>query len=154
MLKKRTERPGGILRPFWVLVTHISMSSNYNQSFYSGPGYPPNNNTSIDYSDIDDGPIETRSIKQTTATKFLQKDDSGEFKLNPDIYIDKENWHGVYSYNQGQFPFVLRPYKYMVLRTKRDASADEILLELKQPSKWGLDFQNQIDEANSINLNH
>jgi len=30
-----------------------SMSSNYNQSFYSGPGYPPNNNTSIDYSDID-----------------------------------------------------------------------------------------------------
>lgn len=99
-----------------------------------------------DYSDIDDGPIETRSIKQTTATKFLQKDDSGEFKLNPDIYIDKENWHGVYSYNQGQFPFVLRPYKYMVLRTKRDASADEILLELKQPSKWGLDYQNQIDE--------
>ena len=30
-----------------------SMSSNYNQSFYSGPGYPPNNNTSIDYSDMD-----------------------------------------------------------------------------------------------------
>ena len=32
------------------------MSSNYQQSFYSGPGYPtqfPSGNTSIDYSDID-----------------------------------------------------------------------------------------------------
>lgn len=30
-----------------------SMSSNYQQSFYSGPGYPINGNTSIDNSDIE-----------------------------------------------------------------------------------------------------
>jgi len=30
-----------------------SMSSNYQQSFYSGPGYPMNGNTSIDNSDIE-----------------------------------------------------------------------------------------------------
>lgn len=30
-----------------------SMSSNYQQSFYSGPGYPVSGNTSIDNSDID-----------------------------------------------------------------------------------------------------
>ena len=30
-----------------------SMSSNYQQSFYSGPGYPMNGNASIDNSDIE-----------------------------------------------------------------------------------------------------
>lgn len=98
-----------------------------------------------DYSYQDDCPIETRAIKQTTAAKFLEKDDRGNFKRIPGIYIDEENWHGVYSYNQGQFPFVLRSYKYMLLRTKRDATADEILLELKQPSEWKIDFERKID---------
>ena len=103
-----------------------------------------------DYSDREDGPVETRSVKKTTAAKYLEKDDRGNIKLNPDIYIDEEHWHGVYSYNQGQFPFVLRPYKYMVLRTKRDASADEVLLELKHPSTWGLVPEQEFDEQGNL----
>ena len=99
-----------------------------------------------DYTFQEDGPIETRAIKQTTAAKFLMKDERGNYNRNPNIYIDEDNWHEVYSYNQGQFPFVLRPYKYMVLRTKRDATADEILLELKQPSEWRIDYHQNIDD--------
>lgn len=89
-----------------------------------------------DYTEREDFPIETRSIKKTTAAKYLEKNDRGEFIVNPGVYVDERHWHGVYSNNQGQFPFVLKPYKYMLLRTKRDASADEILLELKHPSRW------------------
>ncbi len=38
----------------------------------------------------------------------------------------------------------------MVLRTKRDASADEVLLELKHPSTWGLVPEQEFDEQGNL----
>lgn len=49
---------------------------------------------------------------------------------NPEVLFDEAKDHGLYSLNNGQFPFVFKPYKYLLLRNKRDATADLILLEL------------------------
>ena len=56
--------------------------------------------------------------------------------LNPKVPFDKENDHGVYSANNGLFPFVLHPYKYMLLRNRRDMKSDVMLLELFPPEQW------------------
>ena len=73
-------------------------------------------------------PIETRVLKHTTAGKYIQKDEAGNWKLNPNVEFDEEHNHGLYSMNNSNFPFVVRPYKYMCLRNGRDARADIILL--------------------------
>lgn len=88
--------------------------------------------------DFEDCPFETRLIKQTTASRYIEKDEAGNWKLNPDVEVDKEHYHGIYSMNNNKFPFVVRPYKYMCLRNGRDARADIILLELFEPAKWDI----------------
>lgn len=85
---------------------------------------------------VDNAECETRVIKETTASKYLLKDEKGELMLNPKVPFDKENDHGVYSANNGLFPFVLRPYKYMLLRNRRDMKSDVMLLELFPPEQW------------------
>lgn len=91
----------------------------------------------ISYED-DEVKLETRLIKATTAAKYLMKDDKGNWLLNPAVPFDAENYHGVYSANNGFFPFVLKPYKYMCLRNKRDATADMMLLELTPSDQWDI----------------
>jgi len=90
--------------------------------------------------------LESRTIKQSTATKFILKDEKGNWALNPDVPFDEEHDNGVYSRNNGIFPFVLRPYKYMCLRNRRDAKGDLMLLELTDPKEWEV-----IEEANFDN---
>lgn len=80
--------------------------------------------------------FETRSIKKTTAPHYLEKDENGEFKLAEGIVPDKNDWAGVYSYNNGKFPFVLRPYKYMLLYTGQGRPKSAMLLELFPQEKW------------------
>lgn len=86
--------------------------------------------------DFEECPWETRAIKKTTANRYIQKDENGNYLFNPNVKIDEENDHGIYSLNKGKFPFMLRPYKYMCLRNGRDARADAILLELFELEKW------------------
>ena len=85
---------------------------------------------------IHDCPTETRSIKETVASKYLEKDENGKWEIAPEISFEDD--HGIYSYNKGYFPFVFRDYKYMLLRNGRDANADEMLLELFPRDNWEL----------------
>jgi len=91
-------------------------------------------------------PWETRVLKQTTAGRYIQRDENGDWKINPDVELDEANYHGVYSLNNEKFPFVVRPYKYMCLRNGRDARADAILMELFEPEKWDIFPIVDIDE--------
>ena len=91
--------------------------------------------------------LETRQIKHTTASKYLMKDEKGAWMLNPDVTFDKEHDHGVYSCNNGPFPYVLRPYKYMCLRNRRDAKGDVMLLVLMPPKTWDV-FEEPTFNAN------
>lgn len=79
---------------------------------------------------------ETRSLKQTTASRFIKKDENGDWLINPAVVFDYDHDHGLYSLNKGVFPFVTRPYKYLLLGNGRDARADLMLLKLDDPSTW------------------
>ncbi len=85
---------------------------------------------------VEDDIVETRLVKETTANRYLEMDAKGKYKLNPEVTFDRKHDHGVYSRNNDVFPFVLKPYKYMVLRNRRDAYADVMLLELHDPQYW------------------
>lgn len=102
-----------------------------------------------EYSD-EDCPVETRALKATTASRYLVRDENGNWDLNPDVPFDSKHDHGVYSRNRERFPFVLRPYKYMLLRNGRDASADAILLELFEPHKWVTVPEGALNEAGDL----
>lgn len=83
------------------------------------------------------GCYETRELKETTASRYLERDELGGYLLNPAVKFDVDNDHGVYSRNNDVFPFVFRPYKYMLLTCGRDAmKADQMLLELTSPDLW------------------
>lgn len=83
-------------------------------------------------------PWETRVLKQTTASRYIERDKNGDWVINPEVELDEAHYHGVYSLNNEKFPFVVRPYKYMCLRNGRDARADAILMELFEPEKWNI----------------
>ena len=50
--------------------------------------------------------------------------------MEDEVPFNLQQDHGLYSLNDGKFPFVFKSYKYMLLRNKRDATADLMLLEL------------------------
>lgn len=93
-----------------------------------------------------DCPWETRVLKQTTAGRYIQRDENGEWIINPEVELDEAHYHGVYTLNNEKFPFMVRPYKYMCLRNGRDARADAILMELFEPEKWDIFPIVDIDE--------
>lgn len=99
---------------------------------------------------LEDAPVETRAIRDTTQSLFLAKDLDGNLALNPDATIDEENWAGVYSYNHGKFPFILKPYKYMLLRAGRNKHAAAILLELFPKDKWEVFAHQETDDNGMI----
>lgn len=96
--------------------------------------------------EFEDCPWETRVLKQTTAGRYIQRDENGEWMINPDVELDEAHYHGVYSLNKEKFPFMVCPYKYMCLRNGRDARADAILMELFEPEKWDIFPIVDIDE--------
>jgi len=98
----------------------------------------------------EDGPCETRILKETTASRYIEKDENGNWAINPDVTFDSEHDHGVYSYNNGEFPFVLRPYKYMCLRNGRTAATDIILMELTDASSWTVIPEGTLNEKGDL----
>ena len=100
--------------------------------------------------DDEDGPCESRILKATTASRYLEKDENGNWAINPDVTFDAEHDHGVYSYNNGIFPFVLRPYKYMCLRNGRTAAADIILMELTDANTWAVIPEGTLNEKGDL----
>lgn len=99
-----------------------------------------------DYSASKNNPVEIRTIKETTAAKYLLKNTDGTFVLNSSVKLDMDNNHGVYTRNGNRFPFVLRPYKYMLLSNGRDSIANLMLLELEDINKWNVYPEGELDE--------
>jgi len=93
---------------------------------------------------------EVRAIKHTTAARYIFKDDKGDWLHNPSVPFDEEHDHGVYSKNNEKFPFVLKPYKYMLLRNGRDARADVMLLELAEQPDWNVYSDGYINENGDL----
>lgn len=85
---------------------------------------------------LEDAPVETRSIRTTTAKRYLQSDFFGEFALRPGIEIEDDEWGGIYTFNKGEFPFELRPYKYILITSSRRGVVKHLLAELFPVEDW------------------
>jgi len=90
------------------------------------------------YESADNCEVETRPVRDTTAARFFLKDLAGNIALAKGVVPDEKTWAGVYSHNNGEFPFVLKPYKYMLLRTGRANNSTAMLLELFPVEKWNV----------------
>ena len=84
----------------------------------------------------DDNNFINKGIRDTTKSKFLEKDLTDCLVLNPNVTIDEKKWADVYSYNKGKFPFILKDYKYMLLSTGRKNNPNLMLVELFPQKKW------------------
>ncbi|MBS7290966.1 MAG: hypothetical protein KIG58_01400, partial [Bacteroidales bacterium] len=80
---------------------------------------------------------ESRVIKDTTASLYLQKDDKGYF-----VYADgvePNEYYNVHTMLDGEvFPFKLKPVKYLYLRCSRDDFGSKLLIELNQKKLYDL----------------
>lgn len=73
---------------------------------------------------------EYREIKEgITANRYLLKDENGKYILNPDVtQPDKEYF--IDDYNNGIFPFVPKPYKYLYIAVGYAKERDTALVEV------------------------
>lgn len=106
--------------------------------------------TDYSNSDVTDWPVETRALKDTTASKYLQKNADGTFVRNSLVKFDEANDHGIYSRNKNVFPFILKPYKYILLSNGRDSMADFMLLELADRDMWHVCPEGGLDDDGEL----
>lgn len=73
---------------------------------------------------------EYREIKEgITANRYLLKDRNGKYVLNPDVtQPDKEYF--IDDYNNGYFPFIPKPYKYLYIAVGYSKERDTALVEV------------------------
>ena len=73
---------------------------------------------------------EYREIKEgITANRYLLKDENGKYILNPDVtQPDKEYF--IDDYNNGNFPFVPKPNKYLYIAVGYAKERDTALVEI------------------------
>lgn len=90
--------------------------------------------------------IETRVLRDTQWAQYIMSDDHGNPMLAPGVIPDDEKWAGVYSFNHGVFPFVFRPYKYLLLRAGRNANAEAMLFKLQPKESWGTTPHQEYDD--------
>ena len=86
---------------------------------------------------------EYREVKEgITANRYLQKDEEGKYILNLETTERNKEYH-VDDYNNGNFPFVPKDYKYLYLAVgyakERDTATVEII---------GVSFEANLIRAN------
>ena len=73
---------------------------------------------------------EFREIKEgITANRYLIKDPSGGYVLNPDTTEPGKRYY-IDDYNGGRFPFLPKPYKYLALAVGYSKERDTALVEV------------------------
>ncbi|MDD3489200.1 MAG: hypothetical protein PHR62_04865 [Paludibacter sp.] len=86
---------------------------------------------------------EFREIKEgITANRYLIKDEKNKYKLNPDVTDPKKEYF-VDDYNNGNFPFMPKEYKYLYLAVGYAKERDTALVEVS-----GYSFQPNMIRAN------
>ncbi|MBR1526881.1 MAG: hypothetical protein IJ640_09535 [Prevotella sp.] len=73
---------------------------------------------------------EYREVKYgITANRYLRKDNNGNYILNPSCTEDDKEYY-VDDYNNGNFPFLPKPFKYLHLAVGYNKVRDEALVEV------------------------
>ena len=73
---------------------------------------------------------EYREIKEgITAKRYLLKDGNGKYVLNPNVTQPNKEYF-IDDYNNGNFPFVPKPYKYLYIAVGYAKERDTALVEV------------------------
>ena len=73
---------------------------------------------------------EFREVKYgVTSSRYLQKDEKGQLVLNPEVTEQVKKYY-VDDYNDGRFPFLPKPYKYLSLAVGYAKERDTALVEV------------------------
>lgn len=73
---------------------------------------------------------EYREIKEgITANRYLLKDKNGKYVLNPNVTQPNKEYF-IDDYNNGNFPFVPKPYKYLYIAVGYTKERDTALVEV------------------------
>lgn len=73
---------------------------------------------------------EYREVKGgVTSSRYLQKDENGFLVLNPEV-TEKGREYFVDDYNDGKFPFLPKPYKFLSLAVGYARERDTALVEV------------------------
>lgn len=73
---------------------------------------------------------EYREIKEgITANRYLLKDRNGKYVLNPNVTQPNKEYF-INDYNNGNFPFVPKPYKYLYIAVGYAKERDTALVEV------------------------
>ena len=64
-----------------------------------------------------------------TSSRYLQKDENGQLVLNPEVTEQGKKYY-VDDYNDGLFPFLPKPYKYLSLAVGYAKERDTALVEV------------------------
>lgn len=92
----------------------------------------------------------SKATKDSTAGNYMLKDDNGDLVINETTDYDESLSVGIYSFNKGKFPFVLRHYKYLLLKTSSTMQNELILLELEDMNKWSVEALTELDEKGNL----
>lgn len=79
---------------------------------------------------------EYREIKETTCSLYLKKDENGNL-----ILVDGSEptrYFNLSSYNNGVFPFEVKEYKFLYLRSTQDYSGSQALIRLEAKKSYEL----------------
>ena len=75
---------------------------------------------------------EFREVKYgVTSSRYLQKDEHRQLVLNPEVTEQGKKYY-VDDYNDGRFPFLPKPYKYLSLAVGYAKERDTALVEITQ----------------------
>lgn len=77
-----------------------------------------------------------RTIKPINSYLFLETDEHGNLKLADGVNPNK--YYNLSSFNDGVFPFVMREFKYLHLRTSMDLSGSQAIIELNKERPYRL----------------
>ena len=82
---------------------------------------------------------EFRLIKETTYSQFLLKDEKGNAVLADGV--DPSKHYNLSSLNDGVFPFAIRDYKYLYLKSSQDYSGSQVLIKLDEEEPYDLRYR-------------
>lgn len=73
---------------------------------------------------------EYRKVKESiTANRYLLKGENGKYVVNTDVADATKEWY-IDDYNNGYFPFVHKPYKYLYLAVGYAKERDTALVSI------------------------
>lgn len=94
---------------------------------------------------------EYREIKETTCSLYLLKDERGSLIL---VNVADPTMHyTLSSYNNGVFPFEVKQYKYLYLRSSQDYSGSQALIRLNSKKTYEL-ISDQFSQQDVVYSEH